>query len=254
MPRPPSSLSKRNTRPGLADRHLVRAVVDVNVLISGVLSAKGRSAEILRASRDGQFELVISEMLLTELTRALAYPKLRKRIPAEKAAAFANWVRGHGSLPEDPASPPPIGSRDPSDDYLLALAINRRAYLVTGRPRPARPKQRPPDPHTRPARNQAPRNPLNNRPRRCQRNIGAAVWWNRASTSPVWGMKPRPLYAPTDGRRSSTPRYSRLASTDLDARSGRHPLCVSVVLSSSACWWLCRRCSGAGPLRAVARD
>jgi putative PIN family toxin of toxin-antitoxin system len=110
----------------------VRAVVDVNVLISGALSAKGSSSEILRASRDGEFELVISEMLLAELARTLAYPKLRKRIPPEKAAAFANWVRDHGTLAEDPASPSPVGSRDPDDDYLLALAINRRAYLVTG--------------------------------------------------------------------------------------------------------------------------
>ena len=110
----------------------MRAVVDVNVLISGVLSAKGSSAEILDASRDGQFELVVSELLLAELKRTLAYPKLRERIPPEKAAAFANWVRDHGTVAEDPANPPPVGSRDPDDDYLLALAITRRAYLVTG--------------------------------------------------------------------------------------------------------------------------
>ncbi len=110
----------------------MRAVVDVNVLISGILSAKGSSAEILRASRDGQFELVISENLLAELERTLAYPKLRKRIRAEKAAAFLSWVRAHGRLAVAPASPPPVSSRDPDDDYLLALAIDRRAYLVTG--------------------------------------------------------------------------------------------------------------------------
>ena len=28
--------------------------------------------------------------------------------------------------------PPPVSSRDPDDDYLLALAIDRRAYLITG--------------------------------------------------------------------------------------------------------------------------
>ena len=110
----------------------MRAVVDVNVLISGVLSAKGSSAEILRASRDGQIELVVSEMLLVELERTLAYTKLRKRIPPEKAAAFVIWVRHHASVVEDPAGPPPVSSRDPDDDYLLALAINRRAYLITG--------------------------------------------------------------------------------------------------------------------------
>lgn len=110
----------------------MRAVVDVNVLISGVLAAKGAPAEILRAGRDGQFELVVSELLLAELKRALAYPKLRKRIPAEKGDAFATWVRHHATLADDPASPPPISSRDPGDDYLLALAVSRRAYLVTG--------------------------------------------------------------------------------------------------------------------------
>jgi len=110
----------------------VRAVVDVNVLISAVLSAKGPSAQVLRASRDGQFELVVSEMLLAELERALAYPKLRKHIPSEKAATYVNWVRDHGNVAADPVDPPQVASRDPNDDYLLALAIDRRAYLVTG--------------------------------------------------------------------------------------------------------------------------
>ena len=110
----------------------MRAVVDVNVLISGVLSAKGSPAEMLRASRDGQFELVVSELLLAELKRSLACAKLRKRIAPEKAAAFVNWVRDLGAVAEDPASPRPVGSRDPDDDYLLALAIDRRAYLITG--------------------------------------------------------------------------------------------------------------------------
>jgi hypothetical protein len=110
----------------------VRAVVDVNVLISAALSAKGTPAEILRATRDGQFELFVSEMLLMELERSLAYPKLRKHIPSERAAAYVNWVREHASVAEDPGSPPAVGSRDPDDDYLLALAIDRRAYLVTG--------------------------------------------------------------------------------------------------------------------------
>jgi len=110
----------------------VRAVVDVNVLVSAAPSAKGPSAEILRGSRDGQFELITSEMLLTELTRTLAYPRIRKRIPPEKAAAYVNWIRDHGRLADDPVGAPPVGSRDPDDDYLLALAIDQRAYLVTG--------------------------------------------------------------------------------------------------------------------------
>jgi putative PIN family toxin of toxin-antitoxin system len=71
-------------------------------------------------------------LLIAELSRALAYPKLRKRIPTEKAAAFLGWVRDHGTLAEDPSEPVPIRSPDPDDDYLLALAVSRRAFLVTG--------------------------------------------------------------------------------------------------------------------------
>jgi uncharacterized protein len=110
----------------------VRAVVDVNVLISAVLSARGPSAEVIRSCRDGAFELVVSELLIAELTRALAYPKIRKRIPTEKGAAFISWVRDHGTLAEDPPDPASVRSPDPDDDYLLALAISRRSYLVTG--------------------------------------------------------------------------------------------------------------------------
>ena len=109
----------------------MRAVVDVNVLISAALSARGPSLEVLRNCRDGAFELVVSELLIAELTRALAYPKVRKRIPAEKAAAFISWVRDQ-TLAEDPPDQAPVRSPDPDDDYLLALAISRRSYLVTG--------------------------------------------------------------------------------------------------------------------------
>ena len=110
----------------------MRAVVDVNVLISAALSARGPSAEILRRSREGEFELIVSELLIAELVRALGYPKLRMRIPAAKASAYGSWVREHGTLAEDPAGPPPVHSPDPDDDYLITLAVSRSAFLVTG--------------------------------------------------------------------------------------------------------------------------
>ena len=118
--------------PDLADGHLVRAVVDVNVLISAALSPRGPSAEVVRNIRDGAFDKVVSELLMAELTRALAYPKIRKRVPAEKAAAFVSWVRDHGTPAEDPDDRVPVRSPDPDDGYLIALAISRRAFLVTG--------------------------------------------------------------------------------------------------------------------------
>ena len=119
-------------QPGLGNGDLVRAVVDANVLISAVLSSRGPSSELVRAARDGGFELIVSELLLTELERAFGYPKLLKRVPTEKAAAYLSWLRGHGTVADDPEGPPPVSSPDPDDDYLIALAIDRRAFLVTG--------------------------------------------------------------------------------------------------------------------------
>jgi len=110
----------------------VRAVLDANVLISAVLSSRGPSAELLRQSRGGVFELIVSELLLAEVGRAFTYPKLRKRISAENGAAFIDWLRDHGTMAEDPTGTPSIGSPDPDDDYLIALAIEQSAFLVSG--------------------------------------------------------------------------------------------------------------------------
>jgi hypothetical protein len=110
----------------------VRVVLDANVLISAVLSSRGTSADLLRATRDGAFELIVSALLLAELRRAFTYPKLQQRVSPESSAAFIGWLREHAVLAEDPATPPPVHSPDPDDDYLLALAIGQRAFLVTG--------------------------------------------------------------------------------------------------------------------------
>jgi predicted nucleic acid-binding protein len=62
----------------------MRAVLDVNVVISGVLSPAGPPARVLRAWIEGAFELVASPALVEELDRALAYPKVRARIPEDR--------------------------------------------------------------------------------------------------------------------------------------------------------------------------
>ena len=120
----------------LPDGHLVRAVVDVNVLISGAVPFRPRAPRprsSVPAPATASFPNSWSPSCCSPSSaEPSSYPKLRKRIPPEKAAAFTNWVRDHETLAEDPANPLPVGSRDVGDDYLLALAISRRAYLVTG--------------------------------------------------------------------------------------------------------------------------
>jgi putative PIN family toxin of toxin-antitoxin system len=63
----------------------VRAVLDPNVVISGAISSRGAPADVLRSLAGGDFELIASEGLLSELERALAYPKLRRHISESDA-------------------------------------------------------------------------------------------------------------------------------------------------------------------------
>lgn len=109
----------------------MRAVLDPNVLIAALLARSGAPARIVSGWIGGAFELVVSERLLAELERALAYPKVRRRIAAEDAEAFVDLLRRGARLASDPRAPARRSS-DPGDDYLLALAEQERALLVSG--------------------------------------------------------------------------------------------------------------------------
>jgi putative PIN family toxin of toxin-antitoxin system len=109
----------------------VRAVLDPNILIAALLSPIGAPAQIVTHWLAGEFELVISEALLADLERALASPKVHRRIAASQAAEFVTLLRRGAILAADPPSPA-RRSEDAGDDYLLALAESERAVLVSG--------------------------------------------------------------------------------------------------------------------------
>ena len=58
----------------------MRVVLDTNVLISGLMLPTSLPGRIVEAWRSGAFELVLSEPMVEEIGRVLAYPKIRKRI------------------------------------------------------------------------------------------------------------------------------------------------------------------------------
>lgn len=110
----------------------MRAVLDPNVFVSGLLSRSGTPAEVLRRWRQGRFEVIVSAALLAELERVLAYPRLRSRLSIDEAAKAVDLLRLEAWVEDDPGSGTALGSPDPEDDDLLALAIAQSAYLVTG--------------------------------------------------------------------------------------------------------------------------
>ncbi len=113
---------------------MIRAVLDVNVLISALISPSGAPAQILDAWRAETFVVVISEPILAEFQRVVAQPQLRNRYGLTPSRVerllrglrqFALMTPGeleiHGVAP------------DPDDDKVLACAVEGGAdYLVTG--------------------------------------------------------------------------------------------------------------------------
>jgi uncharacterized protein len=110
----------------------VRAVFDVNVLISALLSPAGTPAQLIARWLEGEFELVVSPALVAEAGRTLALPKLGSRIEEADAKRFIELLTDLGELVADPGERPPVRSSDPGDDYLLGLAAREQVPLVSG--------------------------------------------------------------------------------------------------------------------------
>jgi putative PIN family toxin of toxin-antitoxin system len=110
----------------------VRAVLDPNVIISALLSPRGSPATVLQGWIGGEYELVVSPLLLQELERALGYPKLGDRITKAEAEKLVALLSHEGDMHEDPDAPPPVRSIDAGDDYLIALAVVAQAVIVSG--------------------------------------------------------------------------------------------------------------------------
>ncbi len=110
----------------------MRAVLDANVIISGLLSPSGAPARVLTSWLEGGCDVVVSRILLEELERALGYPKLRKRVTDAETQELLKLLRREVDVRDDPLGPPPVRSSDPGDDYLIALAAETQSVIASG--------------------------------------------------------------------------------------------------------------------------
>ena len=114
-------------------RTLVSAVVDTNLIVSGLLLRRGAPYELLVAWRAGAFVLLFTDRIYEEYARVLARPKFaRYGLTPEIIAGFLTSLRARGRHVV-PRRRLPITVRDPKDDMILAAALGGHAdYLVTG--------------------------------------------------------------------------------------------------------------------------
>jgi putative PIN family toxin of toxin-antitoxin system len=109
-----------------------RAVLDPGVLVSALITPNGSPAKLLARAHAGELELIVSPLLLGELEEVLSREKFRGYVDLDAVAEYMNVVRNVSLLASDPEDPPPLRSRDPDDDYLIALAHGQSAVLVSG--------------------------------------------------------------------------------------------------------------------------
>jgi putative PIN family toxin of toxin-antitoxin system len=106
----------------------VRIVLDTNVLVSALIT-KGTPPDLLyQAWSAGWFDLITSELQLAELTRVLAYPKLRAYVRRDEAGVLLDTIRSVADVVEE--LPEAVLSSDPDDNAILATAIAGQADLI----------------------------------------------------------------------------------------------------------------------------
>ncbi len=111
-----------------------RAVLDTSVLVSAFLTPNGSVVRLLREPARSQYQLCLSEYILTETAETLL-SKTRLRNYAYEdmnVRDFIRWLMIHAEmttgLPAIRAVP-----NDPKDDPIIATAVAAKAdYLVTG--------------------------------------------------------------------------------------------------------------------------
>lgn len=102
----------------------MRAVLDPNVLTSALISPARVPSALVRAWLDGVFDIVVSPKLLAELQRALGYPHLAERVPADDAQELVELLRRAATVVADQERSAGLpASRDAGDDHLVALAV-----------------------------------------------------------------------------------------------------------------------------------
>jgi uncharacterized protein len=112
----------------------VKVVLDTNVVLSGLILPESVPGRIVRAWRAAQFELVLSEPMLDEIGRVLAYSKIERRLKwdQETISRFLLLLQFKANV-VDISSATVAVPRDPQDVPVLATLVAGGAdFLVTG--------------------------------------------------------------------------------------------------------------------------
>jgi putative PIN family toxin of toxin-antitoxin system len=110
---------------------MIRACLDTNVLISGLISSTGAPREILSALKRREFTLITSDDILAEIKKVLNYPKIKKNynLTPEQIKRFVAVLSKYSHKTEGELDLK-IVEDDPGDNKFLSCAIEGSADLI----------------------------------------------------------------------------------------------------------------------------
>jgi hypothetical protein len=112
----------------------VKAVIDTNVLVSGLFAESGSIAELMELWVDERFELVTSEEILSELYRVLHKPTIQEHFnPSEDdIIEYLDIIREKATIAPGLYQTDKL-KKDPTDNIFLACALEAKAeFIISG--------------------------------------------------------------------------------------------------------------------------
>lgn len=111
---------------------MIRAVIDTNVVVSGLLSPAGNEALIILAVHQGLVRPCISAAIIEEYAEVLARPKFA--FPPDDIVAVIAMFGEKGELIAPQGDAPTLPDLDDAK-FLHCAAVAQAEYLVTGNKR-----------------------------------------------------------------------------------------------------------------------
>jgi uncharacterized protein len=110
------------------------AVLDANLIISGLISQHGPPNQVFQAFQRDAFVLVSSQALTAEVAQVVTRDKIRLRYkPNPATIRFVLASLRTAEVQPLPLTALPVHCSDPKDDPILACALAGEAdYIVTG--------------------------------------------------------------------------------------------------------------------------
>lgn len=113
---------------------MIKAVLDTNQFVSGIIKKESNPGKIMRAWREGKFLLLTSKSIIKEIEKVLKYPHIQKKyhITDKEIREIKNNLNADAIVTPGKVKVNVVLD-DSDDDKFIACALEGGAdYIVTG--------------------------------------------------------------------------------------------------------------------------